>query len=251
LLLALDFDGTIAPIVPNPASAKIDDRILGLLREVNRSSHVSVALISGRDIEDLYQRTAELAVYRVGSHGSDCCTPDGQSLWGMEGSPIVLDGALATRLSAARLRVERKKQSVAVHFRHVYGADRKEVLDEFCLWASSHGLELVNGRCVVEARVPSLDKAGAIRMLSRYTRATHVFYAGDDLTDFGAISWASKHGIGVFVESSERTPPDDDAIVRVDDVEGLMACITQAVEQSAPPSPLCDIDSGDIGEEYR
>jgi trehalose 6-phosphate phosphatase len=232
LLLALDFDGTIAPIVSNPASAKIDDRMMKLLQEVN-GAHVSVALISGRDIEDLYQRTAGLAVYRVGSHGSDCCTPDGHSLWGMEASPIVLDAALVTRLSGARLRVERKKQSVAVHFRDVYSSNRKEALDEFCLWASSHGLEIVNGRCVVEARVPSLDKVGAIRMLVRHTRATHVFYAGDDLTDFAAIRWASRHGTGVFVESSERKPPEDPRIIRVSEVEGLLECITKAVEDSA------------------
>ncbi len=200
----------------------MDDRMYQLLHAASRLSHVSVAIISGRDIEDLYQRTLGLEVFRIGSHGADCTSPGGRLLWGTEASLLLVDESLSENLAAAGFKIERKKLSIAVHFRNIDVLRRKDLLERFCEWAREHGLELVAGRCVLEARIPAGDKLSSLRRLMSYTGAKRVLYAGDDLTDFAALSWAAKHGVGLFVQSVEREPPPDPSVVHIADVGALI-----------------------------
>lgn len=212
----------------------MDQRMYELLDAASTLSNVSIAIISGRDIEDLYQRTLGLEVFRVGSHGADCTTPGGRLLWGAEASLLIIDDSLSANLTAAGFRIERKKLSIAVHFRNMDVLRRKDLLERFCEWARERELELVAGRCVLEARVPNVDKVSSVRRLMRYTGAKRVLYAGDDLTDFAALSWAAKHGVGLFVKSVERDPPPDPAVIHVADVGALIEEILYEIDGAAP-----------------
>lgn len=193
---------------------------------------MKVAIISGRDLEDLYLRTTSLTVYRAGSHGADCADPDGRILWGAECSPLAVGEPLSSMLIEGDFRIERKKCAIAIHFRHLAPhAVREDILDEFRAWAQRHGLEVVAGRSVLEARLPIRNKASALRLLARYTRAERVVFAGDDTTDFEALSWAASRGRGVFVESEEREPPADERVMRVRSLEELRQLVRSEADE--------------------
>ena len=53
-----------------------------------------------------------------------------------------------------------------------------------------------------------------MRWLARAIGVSRVIYAGDDITDFGALQFAAEKGRGVFVASRERVPPDGVTVVR-------------------------------------
>jgi trehalose-phosphatase len=247
LLLAFDFDGTIAPIVDRPDDARLDRTWSATIQEMSLRSGVAVAIISGRDLEDLHQRTSSLHVYRAGSHGAECSDPAGRMLWGAESSPLVLNHEIAELLARADFRIERKKFGLAVHFRHLpASAVRSSVLDHFVAWARTHDLDILVGRSVIEARVRSRNKVSALRLLARHTGAQRVLFAGDDVTDFEALSWAAQHGQGVFVESCEREPPSDPDVVRVAGINSLLQIVSGVVQQQLP---LAVPGSANVGDE--
>src|SRR5690606_15309573 len=69
------------------------------------------------------------------------------------------------------------------------------------------GLHVRHGRAVLEAELAPGDKGVALASLRERTGARSVFFAGDDLTDLPAIRYASRHGLGAFVASTERAAP--------------------------------------------
>jgi trehalose-6-phosphatase len=72
---------------------------------------------------------------------------------------------------------------------------------------------VVEGRCVVEARCRGGNKEEALRWLASAVGAERVIYAGDDLTDFGALRFAAKRGRAVFVANSEQLAPPSATVV--------------------------------------
>jgi hypothetical protein len=66
----------------------------------------------------------------------------------------------------------------------------------------------------VEARCRGGGKDEALRWLALTTGAGRVVYAGDDLTDFGPLRFASENGVAFFVASAERKPPAGVTVVR-------------------------------------
>jgi trehalose 6-phosphate phosphatase len=192
-LIALDFDGTLAPIVPDPADSRplpgvID--ALGALADVG----TQVAVVTGRDA-----RTA------VALGGLDAVP--GLIVEGLYGLETWQDGRLATpptpdvietlraRLPTAiaagddALWVEDKRLSLVVHGR--LAADPEAALDPVrepvAALAAQLGLEVHPGRGVIELRLPGYDKAGALHRLVERCSPLVVLYAGDDLGDLPAL----------------------------------------------------------------
>ena len=87
------------------------------------------------------------------------------------------------------------------------------VVEMFGRWAKSAHLDVIDGRCVVEARRPGGGKEEALRWLARAVGAARVVYAGDDITDFGPLRFAAESGRALFVASSERVPPEGVTVV--------------------------------------
>jgi alpha,alpha-trehalase len=212
-LLAFDFDGTLAPIRDDPAEVRMSRGAAALVREAARMRGVAVAIVSGRDVDDLASRTDLPGAYVVGSHGLEIRAPGGIRV--CDAAPLTadLDPSLRNEIERAGLRLERKKHALALHWRGLAAESVRPILERFRSWAGSAGLEVIEGRCVVEARCPGGGKEEALRWLASALGAARVIYAGDDLTDFGALRFAAEHGRGVFVANSERDAPPGVTVV--------------------------------------
>ena len=98
---------------------------------------------------------------------------------------------------------------------------------DFRFWANANGLDIINGRCVVEARIPGAGKEEALRWVAAATAAKRVIYCGDDTTDFGPLRFASQHGRALFVASDEREAPD--AVTTVSSLAELLPILRAEV----------------------
>jgi trehalose-phosphatase len=254
LLVATDFDGTIAEIVPVPDAARAREDALAALATLARAEGVHVAVISGRTIESLRALTAVLPpIWRVAEHGAFVVPPQrGDDVSRAESAPH--DARAIDELerlgdrAAARfpgMRVERKSAGVAVHVREVAPHDlvaaTAELTGSFGARVAELGLELMHGRQVFEARSRMCSKHAALeRILSRLPPGTLPIYAGDDTTDEGAIALAKQRGgIGIYVTSSERARPSVEPSVILGSTEEwakVLAAIA-AQRQSAAPAP--------------
>ena len=198
-LIAVDFDGTLAPIVEDPALARAVPGAIEALAELARGG-VRVAIVTGRDaltVVDLGQLQRVPGLQVSGLHGAQTWC-DGQLSSLQEPSGLA---ALRVALPALLDKVdpgvwlEDKRLSLVVHTRRASEpANALAVLTEpVTTLAAEHGLDVVGGKFVLEIRIPSLSKADAVRRLLDAPTRVAVF-CGDDLGDlpaFGALKeWA-------------------------------------------------------------
>lgn len=211
LLVALDVDGTLAPIVDDPTAARVPSATVATLLALDARPDVVVALITGRDAVGLAAvAPGSAALWRAVEHGRVLVRP------GVVGLPPDLDATQRTRLAAfaaeARgswvpegARLERKSGSWAVHVRELPADASEAILDAAAARATAIGLHPRRGRAVLEAEAKPGDKGEALERLMEVTGAASCVFAGDDLTDAPAITFAAERGLGLFVRSSERT----------------------------------------------
>jgi trehalose-phosphatase len=220
LLVATDFDGTLAEITVVPDEAHAAPGALEALAVLARCPCVHVAVVSGRTLDDLTAKTAGLgAVWRVAEHGAFIESPAGVAAAFERPREVVSDERMVidelARIAAEiapqfeGMRVERKSASVAVHVREVPVEQRPPALQAmrpFRDAALESGLCLMDGRNVIEARGRGCSKERALEtILAALPKETMVIYAGDDTTDEGSIALAHERGgLGVYVASTER-----------------------------------------------
>lgn len=219
MLVALDFDGTLTPIVAHPDEAELARDVAVVLDRLVHRADTKVAIISGRALDDVRRRTGVAGIVYAGNHGLE-----------MEGPGIAFEHAEATRARPAlqtvarRLTeilrdvsgawVEDKGLSVTVHYRNV--ADPRTELRVRArvipLVAAFPVLRCTEGKKVVEVR-PAVrwDKGQALLWLAGHAdlpdRAPRI-YLGDDRTDEDAFRVLVGDGAGVVVAD---TPPGDTA----------------------------------------
>ena len=228
-LLALDFDGTLAPIVPDPADSRpLPGAVGALITLAGRGARIAV--ITGRDARTLFElsgleRVPGLAVealYGAESwHAGQLRTPT---------TPAETE-ALRARLPVIiaegadpALWIEDKRLSLVVHGR--LADDPERALDPvrvpIAALAAELGLEVHAGRGVIELRLPGFDKAGALRRLVDQFAPRQVVFAGDDVGDLPAFAeiramraaGATAWGLGVL--SPEVSELDGAADVCID-----------------------------------
>lgn len=233
LLLASDFDGTLAPIRHDPESVRIDPRALDLLKRAQGVDQIAVALISGRDSDDLRSRAGGLDVWYSGSHGHEIVAPGGKKIRGADpwsGSP---PHSWLEEAGRVGIRLERKRYGVAAHWRGLPDVEADHPLvRSFEQWAGAEGLEMIRGRAVAEASVAGASKDQVLRWLAEHLDAERVVYAGDDLTDFAALTFASTRGRGFFVASPERKEQPEGEVERIEGLAALLAAFEGEIERA-------------------
>jgi trehalose 6-phosphate phosphatase len=225
LLVASDFDGTLAPIVSNPADARPLPGAAEALRALAGLPSTTVALVSGRALETLRTLSSmPPAVHLVGSHGAELDTGFSQPI-----DEELLDRIIAglTEIAADRpgVTVEPKPASVALHVRNASAADGRAALDAAHAAAPEWDAELTEGKSVLEFAVISTDKGEAIDIIRDSDDATAVVFFGDDVTDEKAFRRMRDGDVGVKVG-----PGDTLAAYRVespDDVEAALVYLAR------------------------
>jgi alpha,alpha-trehalase len=213
ILLAFDFDGTLAAIREDPSEVQMWRGAAPLLTEAAGLTGVVVAVVSGRDAGDLAARIDVSDAYLVGSHGLEIRAPGGVLIRDTPPLDVHLDPELLREIDLSGLRLEPKKHAIALHWRGVPFDAIAPVVDMFRDWGRAADLDVIEGRCVVEARCRGGGKEEALRWLAHAIGASRVLYAGDDVTDFGALRFAAENGRAVFVASSERMAPPGVTVV--------------------------------------
>lgn len=239
LLLALDVDGTLAPIVENPADARVPPDVLRALERASR--HVAVALVTGRDAASLAQIAPLPNVHRAVEHGRIVLAP-GETFAAIPIAPAVREALEQFQLLAEKrfgprgARMEVKSSARAVHVRALAQRDpgaAEAILVEAADLAIQLGLHARHGRAVLEAESEPGDKGAALQRLLEQTAAASVVYAGDDLTDAPAIELATSRGIGIFVASPERPEspsPHSASLAGPSAVASLLLDLSDALE---------------------
>jgi trehalose 6-phosphate phosphatase len=193
LLIALDLDGTLAPIVSKPESARVPAATLRLLERAARIPRVFIAVVTARRRRDLDRLVPVRGIVRSAQYG-------------LQG-PLPLPAARRRRLRAAARRIaallapiaakfegawiEAKDLTVAIHSRGVgrarVGALRKEVA-AISGAAARLGFAPIRGREVVEFAPRGAGKDHALRSIRRRVAPRVVFYFGDSVADEPAFA---------------------------------------------------------------
>jgi trehalose-phosphatase len=217
MLIALDFDGTIAPIVPHPDQAQMLPQARPILQRLAARSDTEIALISGRSLQDLRARIGIDDVYYAGNHGLEIHGPDLDDTvpGALELVPRVQEcfRALTEAVGAVEgIYIENKHLSLSVHYRQIEDPARQQQVEaavEKVFAANRAGLRLTTGKRVREIR-PDIDwhKGKALLYIIdeiesvREARMRPLF-VGDDKTDEDGFAAVRGIGAGVLVG-----PPD-------------------------------------------
>jgi trehalose 6-phosphate phosphatase len=244
LLVAVDFDGTLAPIVPRPDEAALPSAARVALQRLARRHDTDLAIVSGRALEDLRPRIGIAGIYYAGNHGLEIEGPGLQE--------IHQEAALARpRISAcaAKLRtglaqeqgvsLEDKGLTLSIHYRLApdpAAEDRIRGLVQRCA-AALPGLRTTEGKKVIEVR-PAVewDKGRALRFLldildAGSATATPALFVGDDRTDEDAFRALRGRGDGIVV--APAPPPGTAATAYLSSPEQV-ATLLEALAESAP-----------------
>ncbi|HEY0821482.1 MAG TPA: trehalose-phosphatase, partial [Rhizobacter sp.] len=182
-LLVFDFDGTLAPIVDDPAQAFTPRETAELLRGLLR--RFPIAVVSGRARHDLVARLGFEPTFLVGNHGAEGLTDAPPP--GHEAAAAWLRArvaAAAPRLDAAGVRFEDKGSSWTLHYRNAPDLASAQREIEALLDALHPGLERLAGKCCVNlVLVGAPTKGHAVQALVARTGARSVVFMGDDVTD--------------------------------------------------------------------
>jgi len=208
LLIALDFDGVLAPIVDVPSDARPLPVSAAALGSLATLPDTTVALVSGRGLADLAAVSGFGAPIRlIGSHGGE-----------FDDGGAVLDDEQRARLDALTaelaqlvdgepgVKLEYKPAGVAVHVR---GADPEvgtRVLEAVRTGpAARPGVDATPGKAVLDLAVLQVTKGLAIDVLRGRVEADAVLFAGDDVTDETAFVRLRPGDVGVKVGEGRTT----------------------------------------------
>lgn len=240
-VIALDFDGTLAPIVADPEQARAHPDAVPALAAL-APKVAAVAVITGRPAGVAVRNGGFAGVpglehlVVLGHYGAERW----DAVTGTVNAPAPHPGVAAVRAELPGVLdgvgawqgtwIEEKGRAVAVHTRRAadpqaaFEALRGPLTD----LAARHGLIVEPGRLVLELRPPGMDKGVALLEYAREISAESVLYAGDDLGDLPAFAAVDKlrsdgtPGLLVCSGSDEVTELRERADLVVDGPEGVV-----------------------------
>ncbi len=216
MLVALDFDGTLSPIVARPEDAALLPAAAAALRRLAARSDTVVAIVSGRGLDDVRERVGLAGIYYAGNHGFEIEGPavDRVHPAAAEARPALEAAAAALARSLADepgTEVEDKGWTLSIHYRRAQreGAEAR-VRAAVSGAAARTGLRVTEGKKVFEVR-PDVDwdKGAATRFLLDTVApdgALPAIFVGDDRTDEDAFVVVRDLGGGIVV--AHEPPPE-------------------------------------------
>jgi len=215
ILLLLDYDGTLTPIVETPSKAIIHKDTKGLLQKLSRSPYCKIGIISGRKLEDIKNIVGVDGIIYAGNHGLE-----------IQGPKIKFESQVSPRLKSIirniamdmqkrllgikGVLIEDKGLTLSIHYRLVSKKDMlafdkiiSEVINPYIVCDK---IKVNSGKKVYEIKPPVKWDKGKIVLwlLARQQFISGVkdvlpIYIGDDITDEDAFKVLKRKGLTVFV----------------------------------------------------
>jgi alpha,alpha-trehalase len=212
LAVFLDYDGTLTPIVSQPDKALLS----GSTRQVVRTlaAHVPVAILTGRDLDDIRRRVDIDEIAYAGSHGFDIAGPrELRKQMAAEFVPVLHAAEKELREKLAAIPgalLEPKSFSIAAHYRQANESGVIKITQAVNEAAARHReLRKIAGKKVYELQ-PDIDwnKGSAVLWLLEKLGLDQPdvlpLYIGDDRTDEDAFRALRQRGVGVIVSEQPR-----------------------------------------------
>ncbi|XP_023636597.1 probable trehalose-phosphate phosphatase I isoform X2 [Capsella rubella] len=246
IVMFLDYDGTLSPIVDDPDKAYMSSKMRTTVKKLAKC--FPTAIVTGRCIDKVYNFVKLAELYYAGSHGMDIKGPakgfprHKRSLLYQPASDYlpmideVYRQLLEKTKSTPGARVENHKFCASVHFRCVDEKKWSElVLQVRSVLKNFPTLKLTQGRKVFEIRpMIEWDKGKALEFLLEslgFGNSNNVFpvYIGDDRTDEDAFKMLRDRGEGFGILVS-KFPKDTNASYSLQDPSEVMEFLRRLVE---------------------
>lgn len=206
LLVAMDFDGTMSPIVSRAEDARPLPAAAAAFAALSGLEGTTTALVSGRALASLRAvATPPEEALLVGSHGAE--------VWlGPDSAPLELNDSQQESLARAFHCVdaavaahpgtvaERKPAGVVLHYRQASAEAASDAVEHVRnALAGETGLFITEGKMVLEVSAIRSDKGESIALLREVTGADAIVFAGDDVTDEHAFAALAAGDLGIKV----------------------------------------------------
>jgi alpha,alpha-trehalase len=240
LIFFLDYDGTLSPIVERPELAVMPDDTRELVRKLSQNH--TVAVVSGRQREDVQNFVKIDGIFYAGSHGFDIVGPNMKMVQPQAEAAIpvideLIDHFKKELKGLEGVLVEEKKFSVAVHYR--LAKDKNFPKIEETVRDAVKGREkikLMSGKKVFEI-LPDIhwNKGEAIRWIIKALKLSwenaSVIYIGDDTTDEDAFRMLRTRGTGILVSEKVRESTADFYVKSTEEVKRLFEKIIKTPQR--------------------
>ncbi|CAH9103984.1 unnamed protein product [Cuscuta epithymum] len=249
IVMFLDYDGTLSPIVEDPDKAFMTDQMRKAVSDV--AKHLPTAIVTGRCISKVFEFVQLSELYYAGSHGMDIKGPEkGRHAYKKANNSLLYQPAneylpmidevhnalLEKTKSIDGAKVENNKFCLSVHYRCVEEKKWINVVEQVkSVLIKFPKLRMCQGRKVLEIR-PSIEwnKGNALEFLLGslgYGNSDNVFpvYIGDDRTDEDAFKVLQnrRRGLGIIVS---KTPTESNASYSLEDPLQVMQFLRLMVE---------------------
>ncbi len=209
----LDYDGTLTPIVSRPEDAVISDKMKETLKQL--AEIFTVAVVTGRDKEDVQNLVGIDNLIYAGSHGYIITGPDGLYMEHPDSKKIIpkldeiekfVEKELKDKTKGTQ--IDRKRYAIGIHYRNARPEDEKVVYEIAERVIEKYdGHKIGEGKKIVEIK-PDIDwhKGKAVEWILNALdlnedKSIVPVYIGDDATDEDAFETLKNHGIGILVGS--------------------------------------------------
>lgn len=241
-VLFLDYDGTLAPIVEDPAAAQMGPAMQHVLTALAQHPRYRLSIVSGRALADLRTRVGGKGLYLAGNHGLEIEGPgicyQHSEVWRLRPELDALAQAMKGDLEAIPgAWVEDKGLTLSVHFRRVPAASVPEVKARLIKRASP-GIDagrfvLRTGKAVLEIR-PRVQwsKGEAVSWILEQIRLERpvanvlALYLGDDDTDEDAFRVLASAGVGIVVGNDRHGSAAHYYVESTEEVEQLLTVLS-------------------------
>jgi len=212
ILIALDFDGTLAPLVDDPEASRMIAPARQALEKLTALSGVSVAIVTGRAIDSVKRVSDPLKEwFLVGSHGIEVLSPGDVTSYE---TPWLVPAGLTEAFDAVvkahpGTRLEHKPFGLALHTRGVEQpvAQAAESAAHHVCDAWGGDLVVRTGHGIVECSIQEATKGDGIEEIRRRLRPSAVLFAGDDRTDEDGFAVLEANDVGIRVGGGETIAP--------------------------------------------
>jgi trehalose 6-phosphate phosphatase len=208
-LCLFDFDGTLAPLEPDPTRVMLPPSVQQRLQLLQR--RVAVGIVTGRSLRDIRRRLAFRPDYLIGNHGIEGVPGDHTATAALADICSQWKATLASEIAAIdpAIWLEDKQYSLSLHYLHARDTAGAVAALSALFSTLDPCPRVISGKHIFNLLpYDSGDKGRAVLQLLRHTTSAAALYVGDDATDEDVFSVHEPSILSVRVGPSEDSAAD-------------------------------------------